>query len=139
MIEKICKENVRLMYPNETNERIINYLELVVEGLEEKYNKNVPNRLIIQLDLLRDLWKNYFKVSNELAKSDIYLKGEKGRIYQNPALQTQQQLYDKIMSSLKAMGLTIYEEKRDKIMEQRITNDNKEEESAQELLEKLIN
>lgn len=139
MIENICKENVRLMYPNETNERIINYLELVVEGLEEKYDKKVPNRLIIQLDLLRDLWKNYFKVSNELAKSDIYLKGEKGRIYQNPALQTQQQLYDKIMSSLKAMGLTIYEEKRDKIMEQRITNDNKEEESAQELLEKLIN
>ena len=84
-MEKISKENVSKLWPTETNQRILNYMEVIIEALEDKYHQNIPNRYILQLDLLRDLWKNYFKVSNELVKNDIYLKGENGRIYQNPA------------------------------------------------------
>ena len=62
-MEKISKENVSKLWPNETNQRILNYMEVIIEALEEKYNQNIPNRYILQLDLLRDLWKNYFKVS----------------------------------------------------------------------------
>lgn len=137
MTEKICKENVSLLWPTETNTRILNYMEIIIEALEEKYNNEVPKRMILQLDLLRDLWKNYFKVSNELAKNDIYLKGEKGRIYQNPALQTQQQLYQRIMDSLKSLGITLFEEKKEKILNKKIGEDK--EVSAQKLLENLIN
>lgn len=136
MTEKICKENVSLLWPTETNTRILNYMEIIIEALEEKYNNDVPKRMILQLDLLRDLWKNYFKVSNELSKNDIYLKGEKGRIYQNPALQTQQQLYQKIMDSLKSLGITLFEEKKEKILNKKIGEDK--EVSAQKLLENLI-
>ena len=102
-----------------------------------KYKQNIPNRYILQLDLLRDLWKNYFKVSNELVKNDIYLKGESGRIYQNPALDTQQRLYAKIMDCLKTLGVTVFEEKREKILDKKLGEDKGA--SAQELLENLIN
>ena len=117
---KICKENVNELWPTETNQRILNYMEVIIEALEEKYHQNIPNRYILQLDLLRDLWKNYIKVSNELTKNDIYLKGEKGRIYQNPALDTQQRLYAKIMDCLKTLGVTVFEEKREKIMDKKL-------------------
>ena len=119
-MEKICKENISKLWPTETNQRIINYMEVIIEALEEKYHQNIPNRYILQLDLLRDLWKNYIKVSNELTKNDIYLKGEKGRIYQNPALETQQRLYAKIMDCLKTLGVTVFEEKREKIMDKKL-------------------
>lgn len=135
-MEKISKENVSKLWPNETNQRILNYMEVIIEALEEKYNKNIPNRYILQLDLLRDLWKNYFKVSNELVKNDIYLKGESGRIYQNPALDTQQRLYAKIMDCLKTLGITVFEEKREKILDKKLGEDKGA--SAQELLENLI-
>lgn len=117
---KICKENINELWPTETNQRILNYMEVIIEALEEKYHQNIPNRYILQLDLLRDLWKNYIKVSNELTKNDIYLKGEKGRIYQNPALDTQQRLYAKIMDCLKTLGVTVFEEKREKIMDKKL-------------------
>lgn len=117
---KICKENINELWPTETNQRILNYMEVIIEALEEKYHQNIPNRYIMQLDLLRDLWKNYIKVSNELAKDDIYLKGDKGRIYQNPALETQQRLYAKIMDCLKTLGVTVFEEKREKIMDKKL-------------------
>lgn len=117
---KICKENINELWPTETNQRILNYMEVIIEALEEKYHQNIPNRYILQLDLLRDLWKNYIKVSNELTKNDIYLKGEKGRIYQNPALETQQRLYAKIMDCLKTLGVTVFEEKREKIMDKKL-------------------
>ena len=117
---KICKENINELWPTETNQRILNYMEVIIEALEEKYHQNIPNRYILQLDLLRDLWKNYIKVSNELTKNDIYLKGEKGRIYQNPALDTQQRLYAKIMDCLKSLGVTVFEEKREKIMDKKL-------------------
>lgn len=119
-MEKISKENVSKLWPNETNQRILNYMEVIIEALEEKYHQNIPNRYILQLDLLRDLWKNYFKVSNELVKNDIYLRGESGRIYQNPALDTQQRLYAKIMDCLKTLGVTVFEEKREKIMDKKL-------------------
>lgn len=119
-MEKISKENVNKLWPNETNQRILNYMEVIIEALEDKYHQNIPNRYILQLDLLRDLWKNYFKVSNELVKNDIYLKGESGRIYQNPALDTQQRLYAKIMDCLKTLGITVFEEKREKIMDKKL-------------------
>ena len=119
-MEKISKENVSKLWPTETNQRILNYMEVIIEALEEKYHQNIPNRYILQLDLLRDLWKNYFKVSNELVKNDIYLKGENGRIYQNPALDTQQRLYAKIMDCLKTLGITVFEEKREKIMDKKL-------------------
>ena len=119
-MEKICKENISKLWPTETNQRILNYMEVIIEALEEKYHQNIPNRYILQLDLLRDLWKNYIKVSNELAKNDVYLKGEKGRIYQNPALETQQRLYAKIMDCLKSLGVTVFEEKREKIMDKKL-------------------
>lgn len=119
-MEKISKENVNKLWPNETNQRILNYMEVIIEALEDKYHQNIPNRYILQLDLLRDLWKNYFKVSNELVKNDIYLKGENGRIYQNPALDTQQRLYAKIMDCLKTLGITVFEEKREKIMDKKL-------------------
>ena len=119
-MEKICKENISKLWPTETNQRILNYMEVIIEALEEKYHQNIPNRYILQLDLLRDLWKNYIKVSNELTKNDIYLKGEKGRIYQNPALETQQRLYAKIMDCLKTLGVTVFEEKREKIMDKKL-------------------
>ena len=119
-MEKISKENVSKLWPNETNQRILNYMEVIIEALEDKYHQNIPNRYILQLDLLRDLWKNYFKVSNELVKNDIYLKGENGRIYQNPALDTQQRLYAKIMDCLKTLGITVFEEKREKIMDKKL-------------------
>lgn len=117
---KICKENINELWPTETNQRILNYMEVIIEALEEKYHQNIPNRYILQLDLLRDLWKNYIKVSNELTKNDIYLKGDKGRIYQNPALETQQRLYAKIMDCLKTLGVTVFEEKREKIMDKKL-------------------
>lgn len=117
---KISKENVSKLWPNETNQRILNYMEVIIEALEDKYHQNIPNRYILQLDLLRDLWKNYFKVSNELVKNDIYLRGESGRIYQNPALDTQQRLYAKIMDCLKTLGITVFEEKREKIMDKKL-------------------
>lgn len=119
-MEKICKENINKLWPTETNQRILNYMEVIIEALEEKYHQNIPNRYILQLDLLRDLWKNYIKVSNELTKNDIYLKGDKGRIYQNPALETQQRLYAKIMDCLKTLGVTVFEEKREKIMDKKL-------------------
>lgn len=119
-MEKISKENVSKLWPNETNQRILNYMEVIIEALEDKYHQNIPNRYILQLDLLRDLWKNYFKVSNELVKNDIYLRGESGRIYQNPALDTQQRLYAKIMDCLKTLGITVFEEKREKIMDKKL-------------------
>lgn len=119
-MEKISKENVSNLWPTETNQRILNYMEVIIEALEDKYHQNIPNRYILQLDLLRDLWKNYFKVSNELVKNDIYLKGETGRIYQNPALDTQQRLYAKIMDCLKTLGITVFEEKREKIMDKKL-------------------
>lgn len=119
-MEKISKENVSKLWPTETNQRILNYMEVIIEALEDKYHQNIPNRYILQLDLLRDLWKNYFKVSNELVKNDIYLKGENGRIYQNPALDTQQRLYAKIMDCLKTLGITVFEEKREKIMDKKL-------------------
>ena len=119
-MEKICKENISKLWPTETNQRILNYMEVIIEALEEKYHQNIPNRYILQLDLLRDLWKNYIKVSNELTKNDVYLKGEKGRIYQNPALETQQRLYAKIMDCLKSLGVTVFEEKREKIMDKKL-------------------
>ena len=134
---KISKENVSKLWPTETNQRILNYMEVIIEALEEKYNHNIPNRYILQLDLLRDLWKNYFKVSNELVKNDIYLKGENGRIYQNPALDTQQRLYAKIMDCLKTLGITVFEEKREKILDKKLGEDKGA--IAQELLENLIN
>ena len=59
-------------------------------------------------------------MSNELVKNDIYLKGENGRIYQNPALDTQQRLYAKIMDCLKTLGITVFEEKREKIMDKKL-------------------
>ena len=136
MTEKICKENVSLLWPTETNTRILNYMEIIIEALEEKYNNEVPKRMILQLDLLRDLWKNYFKVSNELAKNDIYLKGEKGRIYQNPALQTQQQLYQRIMDSLKSLGVTLFEEKKFKLIDKKIGTDS--DADAAEMMEALL-
>ena len=119
-MEKISKENVSKLWPTETNQRILNYMEVIIEALEDKYHQNIPNRYILQLDLLRDLWKNYFKVSNELVKNDIYLKGENGRRYQNPALDTQQRLYAKIMDCLKTLGITVFEEKREKIMDKKL-------------------
>lgn len=119
-MEKISKENVSKLWPTETNQRILNYMEVIIEALEDKYHQNIPNRYILQLDLLRDLWKNYFKVSNELVKNDIYLRGESGRIYQNPALDTQQRLYAKIMDCLKTLGITVFEEKREKIMDKKL-------------------
>ena len=119
-MEKISKENVSKLWPTETNQRILNYMEVIIEALEDKYHQNIPNRYILQLDLLRDLWKNYFKVSNELVKNHIYLKGENGRIYQNPALDTQQRLYAKIMDCLKTLGITVFEEKREKIMDKKL-------------------
>lgn len=136
MTMKITANNVNLMYPTETNQRVLDYMEIVIEALEEKYNGEVPKRLILQLDLLRDLWKNYFKVNAELAKSDIFLKGEHNRVYQNPALQTSQQLYQKIMDALKALGITLFEEKREKLIDQKLGKSD--EESAEKLLENLL-
>ena len=119
-MEKISKENVSKLWPTETNQRILNYMEVIIEALEDKYHQNIPNRHILQLDLLRDLWTNYFKVSNELVNTALYLKGENGRIYQNPALDTQQRLYAKIMDCLKTLGITVFEEKREKIMDKKL-------------------
>ena len=138
MIEKITKNNVSLMYPNETNQRIINYMEIIVEALEEQYNNDVPSKLIIQLDLLHDLWKQYFKCTNELAKNDLFTtSNDSKRTYMNPAIQLQQQLYQKIMDSCKNLGITLFEEKKVKLINKKIGNDK--EESAQKLLDQLIN
>ena len=53
-MEKISKENVSKLWPTETNQRILNYMEVIIEALEDKYHQNIPNRYILQLDLLRD-------------------------------------------------------------------------------------
>ena len=134
---KITSKNIEKLYPTETNDRILTYMQIVVEALESQYDGDIPQRLILQLDLLRDLWKNYFKVNQELAKSSIFLKGDGGRVYQNPALQTSQQLYQKIMDALKSLGVTVLEEKKMKLIDKKIGNDN--EESAEKLLENLLN
>lgn len=121
MIEKITKNNVSLMYPNETNQRIINYMEIIVEALEEQYNGDVPSKLIIQLDLLHDLWKQYFKCTNELAKNDLFTTAkDTNRTYMNPAIQLQQQLYQKIMDSCKNLGITLFEEKKVKLINKKL-------------------
>lgn len=121
MIEKITKNNVSLMYPNETNQRIINYMEIIVEALEEQYNGDVPSKLIIQLDLLHDLWKQYFKCTNELAKNDLFVTAaDTKRTYMNPAIQLQQQLYQKIMDSCKNLGITLFEEKKVKLINKKL-------------------
>lgn len=120
-MEKICKENVSLMYPNETNMRVLNYMEIIVESLEEQYSNNIPSKLIIQLDLLHDLWKQYFKCTNELAKNDLFTTAkDTGRTYMNPAIQLQQQLYQKIMDSCKNLGITIFEEKKVKLIDKKL-------------------
>ena len=121
MIEKITKNNVSLMYPNETNQRILNYMEIIVEALEEQYNHDVPSKLIIQLDLLHDLWKQYFKCTNELAKNDLFTtSNDSKRTYMNPAIQLQQQLYQKIMDSCKNLGITLFEEKKAKLIDKKL-------------------
>jgi phage terminase small subunit len=109
------------MYPNETNQRIINYMEIIVEALEEQYNGDVPSKLIIQLDLLHDLWKQYFKCTNELAKNDLFTTAkDTNRTYMNPAIQLQQQLYQKIMDSCKNLGITLFEEKKVKLINKKL-------------------
>ena len=139
MTEKICKDNVRLMYPTENNERIISYMEIIVDALEKQYAPNdVPMYLIIQLDLIHDLWKQYFKVTNELATKDLFTKAvDSGRTYVNPAIQLHQQLYQKIMDGCKNLGVTLFDNKKIKLLDKKIGTTA--DEDAAELLDKLIN
>lgn len=138
MTEKICKENVELIWPEETNERVLSYLELVIEALEEKYNGDVPRRLLLQLDLLHDLWKQYIKCSKELIRHDLFITAkDTGRTYMNPAVQLQQQLYQKIMDSLKSLGITLLEEKKEKLIDKKIGNDQSSVDAAQ-MMEQLL-
>ena len=133
---EISKKNVKLMYPNDSD-RIVSYMEIIVGALEEIYNNKIPSHLIIQLDLLRDLWKIYFKASAELAKGDLFSHGGNGRTYINPALQIEQNTYNQIIKACENLGVTVFSNKKVKIIDKKIGEESGQ--SAKELLDNLLN
>lgn len=130
-------KSVELLYPND-NATIQTYMRLTIQALEQQFNGNIPDHYIIQLDLLRDMWRTYLKTQQELATQPIFKTAkDTGRTYMNPGVQLQQQTYTKLMDMYKSLGITLFESKKSKIMDKKI-DDVTEDESAQELSEKLL-
>lgn len=132
---KISAKNIDKLYPND-NPRVVAYMEIIIKALEEIYHNDVPDYLIIQLDTLRDLWKIYFKAQAELAQNDLFSKGGSGRTYINPAMQVSQNTYKQIIQACKDLGITLFEDKRIKMMDKKIGESSGE--SAEKLMQKLL-
>ena len=80
--QKITSDNVDLMWPAAT-EAVKCYMRLIVKDLEEQYDHNIPDYMIIQLDLLYDLITLYKKAQKEQAGKPLVL-GDGSRQWQSP-------------------------------------------------------
>lgn len=130
-------KSVELLYPND-NATIQTYMRLTIQALEQQFNGNIPDHYIIQLDLLRDMWRTYLKTQQELATQPIFKTAkDTGRTYMNPGVQLQQQTYTKLMDMYKSLGITLFESKKSKIMDKKIDT-NMQEENASSILNNLI-
>lgn len=132
----ITRENVPMMYPND-GAKLQSYMEIVVGALQEQYNNEVPEYLIFQLDLMRDLLKIYFKANAELSKHDLFMTSDTGRVYMNPAQKVVSETHTKILNLCKELGITIFSKKKIKVLDKKIDGDTGE--SVKELMENLLN
>lgn len=131
----ISSKTVKDLFPND-NPMIVEYMRIIISALEKIYNNNVPEELIIQLTLLRDLWKIYFKASAELAKGDLFSHGGNGRTYINPALQIEQNTYNQIIKACENLGVTVFSNKKVKIIDKKIGEESGQ--SANDLIKELL-
>ena len=72
-----------------------------------------------------------------MAKNDLFAHSKNNqRIYVNPALQMQQQLYQKIMDACRSLGVTLFENKKVKLIDKKIGSDSNED--AKDLMKDLL-
>lgn len=134
-VDKICASNIDLLYPND-NEYVKSYMEIIIKALEEQYSGNIPDYLIISLDMMRDLWKIYMKANNQLATGDLFITStDTNRTYMNPAVKLMNDTHAKIMQMCKELGITIFSKKKIKMIDKKIGGDDTE--SDEEFLERL--
>jgi phage terminase small subunit len=134
MIEqKITAENVDIMWPS-ASEAVKCYMRLIVRDLESQYNNNIPDYMIVQLDLLYDLITLYKKAQMEQAGQPLVL-GEGQRKWQNPAQMMIRETSKQMINLMKEMGLTMFSKQKMKILKQK-TKDNSE--NSEELLKALL-
>lgn len=134
---KITSDNVELMWPA-ASEPVLCYMRLIVKDLEDQYDHDIPDYMIIQLDLLYDLITLYKKAQKEQAGKPLVL-GDGARQWQSPQQLIIRETSKQMLSLMKEMGLTIFSKERVKLVKDKVNKTgNTKDEKAKELMNKLL-
>ena len=134
---KITSDNVELMWPA-ASESVLCYMRLIVKDLEDQYDHDIPDYMIIQLDLLYDLITLYKKAQKEQAGKPLVL-GDGSRQWQSPQQLIIRETSKQMLSLMKEMGLTIFSKERVKLVKDKVNKTgNTKDEKAKELMNKLL-
>lgn len=134
---KITSDNVELMWPA-ASESVLCYMRLIVKDLEEQYDHDIPDYMIIQLDLLYDLITLYKKAQKEQAGKPLVL-GDGARQWQSPQQLIIRETSKQMLSLMKEMGLTIFSKERVKLVKDKVSKTKSEKQNeAADVLKKLL-
>lgn len=134
---KITSDNVELMWPA-ASESVLCYMRLIVKDLEDQYDHDIPDYMIIQLDLLYDLITLYKKAQKEQAGKPLVL-GDGARQWQSPQQLIIRETSKQMISLMREMGLTIFSKERVKLVKDKVSKTgNNKDEKAKELINTLL-